>query len=161
MYLEPTGHYLCTPEPGRPGTVILIQTVWKLWTPRAQRRDWWEYEVFTLYIPPPGFRHTSWVTVVTPTDRNKSVRNRCVIEFYGVVYVWSRCFLDLSVTVGAFVKGLSQIFTFFYLSLKNWVWYAILREKNNANVTPISHKIILKWGILSKELVLFKIIKTC
>ena len=24
--------------------------------------------------------HTSWVAVVTPTDRPKSVRNRCVIE---------------------------------------------------------------------------------
>ena len=32
--------------------------------------------------------HTSLVAVVTPTDRPKSVRNRCVIElFYGVVCV--------------------------------------------------------------------------
>ena len=32
--------------------------------------------------------HTSWVAVVTPTDRPKSVRNRCVIElFCGVVHV--------------------------------------------------------------------------
>ena len=32
--------------------------------------------------------HTSWVAVVTPTDRLKSVRNRCVIElFCGVVCV--------------------------------------------------------------------------
>ena len=32
--------------------------------------------------------HTSWVAVVTPTDRPKSVRNRCVIElFCDVVYV--------------------------------------------------------------------------
>ena len=30
--------------------------------------------------------HSSWVAVVTPTDRPKSVRNRCVIElFCGVV----------------------------------------------------------------------------
>ena len=34
------------------------------------------------------FNHTSWVAVVTPTDRPKSVRNRCVIElFCGVVCV--------------------------------------------------------------------------
>ena len=26
--------------------------------------------------------HTSWVAVVTPTDRPKSVRNRCVIELF-------------------------------------------------------------------------------
>ena len=32
--------------------------------------------------------HTSWVAVVAPTDRPKSVRNRCVIElFCGVVCV--------------------------------------------------------------------------
>ena len=32
--------------------------------------------------------HTSWVAVVSPTDRPKSVRNRCLIElFCGVVCV--------------------------------------------------------------------------
>ena len=32
--------------------------------------------------------YTNWVVIVTPTDRPKSVRNRCVIElFCGVVYV--------------------------------------------------------------------------
>ena len=32
--------------------------------------------------------HTSWVAVVTPTDRPKSVRNCCLIElFCGVVCV--------------------------------------------------------------------------
>ena len=32
--------------------------------------------------------HTSWMAVVTPTDRPKSVPNRCVIElFCGVVCV--------------------------------------------------------------------------
>ena len=32
--------------------------------------------------------HTSWMAVVTPTDRPKSVRNRCVIElFCGIVCV--------------------------------------------------------------------------
>ena len=29
--------------------------------------------------------HTSWATIVTPTDRPKSVRNRCVIEVFGGV----------------------------------------------------------------------------
>ena len=34
------------------------------------------------------FNHTSWVAVATPTDRPKSVRNRCLIEhFCGVVCV--------------------------------------------------------------------------
>ena len=53
--------------------------------------------------------HTSWVAVVTPTDRPKSVRNRCLIElFCGVVCVVTARF-DISVGVGAFVIGLSQI----------------------------------------------------
>ena len=31
------------------------------------------------------FNHTSWVAIVTATDRPKSVRNRCVIEVFGGV----------------------------------------------------------------------------
>ena len=52
------------------------------------------------------------MAIVTPTDRPKSVRNRCVIEVFGGVFVFSRCFLDFSVDVGEFVIGLSQISSF-------------------------------------------------
>ena len=39
-------------------------------------------------LPVNQVNHTSWVAVVTPTDRPKSVRNRCVIKlFCGVVCV--------------------------------------------------------------------------
>ena len=31
--------------------------------------------------------HTSWVAVVTPTDRPKSVRNRCLIELILALFV--------------------------------------------------------------------------
>ena len=55
------------------------------------------------------FNHSSWVVVVTPTDRPKSVCNRCLIETFGGVFVFSRCFLEFSVGVGAFVIGLTQI----------------------------------------------------
>ena len=78
--------------------------------------------------------HTSWVAVVTPTDRPKSVRNRCLIElFCGVVCVVTAPF-DISVGVGAFVIGLSQISSF--LSL-----ICILKAKSEAkeitrNVSP-------------------------
>ena len=57
--------------------------------------------------------HTSWVTVVTPTDRPKSVRNRCVIELFVALFVLSLCPFDTSVNVGDFVIGLSQISSFF------------------------------------------------
>ena len=55
------------------------------------------------------FNQTSWVAIVTPTDRPKSVRNRCLIEVFGGIVVLSRCFLDFSVGVGAFVIGQSRI----------------------------------------------------
>ena len=56
--------------------------------------------------------HTSWVAVVTPTDRPKSVRNCCLIElFCGVVCVAALPF-DISVGIGAFVIGLGQISSF-------------------------------------------------
>ena len=70
--------------------------------------------------------HTSWVAVVTPTDRLKSVRNRCLIELFVALFVLSLCPFDISVGVGAFVVGLSQISSF--LSLKrpeNWIHYQI------------------------------------
>ena len=47
--------------------------------------------------------HTSWVVVVTPTDRPKSVRNRCLIELFRVLFVSSLCPFDISVGVGAFI----------------------------------------------------------
>ena len=57
--------------------------------------------------------HTSWVAVVTPTDRPKSVRNHCVIELFGALFVLSLCPFDISAGVGDFVIGLSQISSFF------------------------------------------------
>ena len=53
------------------------------------------------------------MAVATPTDRPKSVINRCVIEVFGGFFVLSRFFLDFSVDVGAFVIGLSLISSFF------------------------------------------------
>ena len=37
--------------------------------------------------------------IVIPTDRPKSVHNRCVIEVFGGVFVFSRCFLDFFLSV--------------------------------------------------------------
>ena len=60
--------------------------------------------------------HISWVTVVTQTDRPKSVCNHYVIELFVALFVLSLCTFDISVGVGAFVIGLSQISSFsFYL----------------------------------------------
>ena len=62
------------------------------------------------------FNHTSLVTIVTPIDRPKSVRTRCLIEVFGGVFgvfcVVTFC-SGFSVGVRVFVIGLSQISSFF------------------------------------------------
>ena len=49
------------------------------------------------FLPIYGFQQAKPVglTAVTPTDRPKSARNRCVIEIFGGVFMLSRCFLDI------------------------------------------------------------------
>ena len=53
--------------------------------------------------------------LVTPTDRPKSVRNRCVIEVFGGVCVCCPLVFEFSVGIGGFVIGLGQISFFFSL----------------------------------------------
>ena len=61
------------------------------------------------------FNHTSWVVVVSPTDRPKSVRNRCVIEVFGGVIVLSHWFLGFSAGVGFFChRNESDLFLFLF-----------------------------------------------
>ena len=57
------------------------------------------------------FDNTSWVAVDTPTDRPKSDRNRCVIEILVVILSCHAALLAFLLGVGAFVIGLSQIFS--------------------------------------------------
>ena len=59
--------------------------------------------------------HTSLVAVVTPTDRPKSVCNRCVIELFVALFVLSICPFEISAGVGDFVIALSRISSFFIL----------------------------------------------
>ena len=54
------------------------------------------------------------MAVVTPTDRPKSVHNRCVNEFFVALFVLSLCPFDISVSAGAFGIGLRQISSFLY-----------------------------------------------
>ena len=49
---------------------------------------------------------------ILSTDRPKSVRNRCLIELFVALFVLSLCLFDISVCVGAFVIGLSQVSSF-------------------------------------------------
>ena len=67
------------------------------------------------------------VAVVTPSDRPKSVRNRCVIELFVALFVLLLCPFDISAGVGAFVIGLSQI-----SSLFSWYWSICLGNIKNS-----------------------------
>ena len=83
--------------------------------------------------------HTSQLAVVTPTDRPKLVRDRCLIELFGGVFVLSLCPFDISVDIGAFAMGLGQILSFF-------LWHAHLQlhsathkeKKKEIWLSPIS-----------------------
>ena len=62
--------------------------------------------------------HTSWVAVVTSTDRPKSVRNRCVIElFCGVVCVVTLPFWHFCWCWGFCHRTESDLFLFLYTSM--------------------------------------------
>ena len=52
------------------------------------------------------------MAVVTPTERPKSVHNRCVNELFVALFVLSLCPFDISVSAGAIGIGLSQISSF-------------------------------------------------
>ena len=66
--------------------------------------------------------HTSWVAVVTPTDRPNSIRNRCEIEYFVALFVMPLCPFDISVGTVAFVIGLRQISSLF-LSIDESIIY--------------------------------------
>ena len=62
------------------------------------------------------FNQTSWVAIVTPTDRPKSVRNLSAVEVVGGVLCCHFAFssyLEFSVSVRACVIGMSKIYPFF------------------------------------------------
>ena len=60
--------------------------------------------------------HTSWVAVVTPTDRPKSVRNCCLIEFFcGVVCDVTLPFWTFSVGVGFCHRTGSDLLLFVFI----------------------------------------------
>ena len=59
------------------------------------------------------FNHNSGMAVVTPTDRRKSVRKRCVIEV--LVALFARGFWGFFYVGVAFILGLSHISSFFSL----------------------------------------------
>ena len=75
------------------------------------------------------------MTVATPSDRPTSVHNRCVIEFFGDIFVLSCCPFDISVGIRAFVIGLSHISSFF-LSIAKKIHINLVLAKGSIKHRP-------------------------
>ena len=65
------------------------------------------------------FNPTSWMTVITPTDRPKSVRNRCVIGVFGSVFVLSTGFRIIHWYKGFCHRSEPDLFLFLFLFFNN------------------------------------------
>ena len=59
------------------------------------------------------------MAIVNLTDRPKLVRNRCVIEVFGSIFVLSHCLFDFSDGVGAFVIDRTESDRFLFLFSNN------------------------------------------
>ena len=92
--------------------ILILQICVSFWLHSCCR----EWEDWTRKL----VNHTSWVAVVTLTDPPKLVCNRCVTFFW--LFVLSLCTFDISVGIGAFVIGRSQISSF---SLFMFILYTI------------------------------------
>ena len=73
--------------------------------------------------------HTSWVAIVIPTDRPKSVRNRRVIELFGGVV----CDVTLPFWHFCWCRGLCQISYFFLLKYTCGKKETVVRKVYNSN----------------------------
>ena len=75
--------------------------------------------------------HTSWVTIITPTDRPKSaVRNRCVIElFCGVVRVVTLHFWHFCWCMGFCHRTESDIFLFSLDTTCSMIWHTTRKQR--------------------------------
>ena len=88
--------------------------------------------------------HTSWVAVVTPTDRPKSVRNRCVIELFVALFVLSLCPFDIFFLCRGFChRAESDLFLFLLGNLyarrgsNKDIMYLNVKDKDHTNVEAV------------------------
>ena len=103
-------------QDGRPG-LWLTETLLLLnhWTDFVETWQWWARK---------PVNHTSWVALVTPTDRPKSVRNRCLIElFCGVVCVVTLPFWHFCWCRGFCHRTESDLFLFLLTGSKSSTSY--------------------------------------
>ena len=82
------------------------------------------------------------MAVATPTDRPKSVRNRCLIGLFVALFVLSLCPFDIFVGEGTFVIGLSQISCFLSLFRKFYGRYGDLIQQYEVSLSRMLNDIL-------------------
>ena len=91
--------------------------------------------------------HTSWVAVVTPTDRPKSVRNRCLIElFCGVVCVVTLPFWHFCWCRGFCHRTESDLFLFLLTCPSQHRHGTTLFIRWFRHTAPFSRLLRSRWG---------------
>ena len=85
------------------------------------------------------FNHTSWVAVVTPTDRPKSVGNRCVIEVLVACLCCQVAFFDFAVPVGGFCHRTESDLFLFLLQSSQMKRFKTHRRKSTLHLSSILH----------------------
>ena len=108
--------------------------------------------------------HTSWVAVVTPTDRPKSVRNRCLIDlFCGVVCVFTLPFWHFRGCRGLCHRTESDLLLF--LSSPNHVvnydLYAVSQKWRHLEVSVIYVGFPLGFASEIKQMFIFLLHNDC
>ena len=149
-----------------------VGTIWRALSKPHQRRQGPYPRPLWLLVRAPSafwpalvnqFNHTSGVTVVTPTDRPKSVRNRCVIEVFGGFVVLARSFFDLFCGCRDWVRSL-PILLFkpspYLLSSRRHLSVFIrsgvhtvfaLNGKETVSISVQSHLQVHRWCIVHKQ----------
>ena len=84
------------------------------------------------------FNHTSGVTAVTPTDRPKTVRNRCVIEVFDGVFNVVTLLFGLSCGCRGFCyRTESDLFLFLFYFTLFMLW--IFSTQRYIQICPLSY----------------------
>ena len=89
--------------------------------------------------------HTSWVALISPTDRPKSVRNLhvWVIEVFVGVYILLCCIFWCPVGIGASVIDKSQIFSFFIQTTTTVLQKGLISVYRCSEISPFFYDNII------------------
>ena len=104
-----------------------------------------------LYWPLTGLNHTSWMTVVTPTNRPKSKRNRSVTEVFCEVFLWSLYFFGFRWRRG-FCNSIKTYLFFFLFTRPGFRSFVIRLIQISSSFTLQDHMLLKRNSWMHKSL---------